>query len=85
MGQSKSSAGRMRRLRDRKRCGTVVIQDLELKRTGVETLIARGLLDAEAADDPAKVRTALVKMINQQLTPARPFRQALSFISMGLL
>jgi hypothetical protein len=30
MEQRKSSAERMRRLRDRKKCGTVIIQDIEI-------------------------------------------------------
>jgi hypothetical protein len=87
MAQTKSGAERARRHRDRKRCGTVVIQDLELKRTGIETLIARGLLDAKAADDPARVRAALVTLLNETLAPPpgrKPFRQTLKSIAFGL-
>ncbi|MGA7324044.1 MAG: hypothetical protein WBX25_06090 [Rhodomicrobium sp.] len=68
MAQSKSDAERARRYRSRKRCGTVIIQDLELKRSGVEILINRGWLDAERANDPAQIRAALVNMINDALS-----------------
>jgi hypothetical protein len=85
MEQTKSSAERVRRHRDRKRCGTVVIQDLEIKRAGIETLIARGWLDTEAASDPAQVRAALLEMINDTLSvQPKPFRQALKSFSFGL-
>jgi hypothetical protein len=93
MAPSKSSAERMRKLRDRKRCGTVVVQDIQIKRNGIETLIARGWLDAEAGSDPAQVRAALIEMINNALSespepkrhgqPGRRF-QALRSIAFGL-
>jgi hypothetical protein len=57
----------MRRLRERKRKGVVVLQGIEIQRKGVELLIARGWLDAKASDDPVKVRAALVKLINGTL------------------
>jgi hypothetical protein len=70
MAEAKSAAAeRMARRRERKRCGRVVIQDLELKRAGIETLIARGLLDDEASGDPVQVRAALVELINETLSP----------------
>ena len=74
--------------RNRKRCGTLVIQDLEITRSGIGLLVARGWLDAEARDDPAEFREALVKMVNTTLneTPGPPpFWQKLkSVFSFGL-
>jgi hypothetical protein len=95
MAQPKSSAERMRKLRDRRRCGTVLIQGIEVKRIGVELLIAKGWLDATAEPDARQVRAALVKLVNKALSePERepepsptPFRrafQAVKTISFGL-
>jgi hypothetical protein len=87
MAQTKSSAERMRRLRERKVAGIIMVPHIQITRPGIEALIARGLLDAEEADDPAAVRSGLVKLLNQTLTPppAQPFRQALKVTSFGLL
>ncbi len=87
MPASKSSAERMRRLRDRKRCGIVIIQDLEIQPSGVQALMARGWLDGEDAHDPAEVRAALVQCINATLSERpglAPFRQALKAMTFGL-
>ena len=88
MPASKSlSAERMRRLRDRKRCGIVVLQDLEIQPSGVHALMAHGWLDAEDAHDAAEVRAALVRMVNDTLTERPglpPFRQALKVMTLGL-
>jgi hypothetical protein len=95
MAPPKSSAERMRKLRHRKRCGTVFIQGIEVKRIGVELLIAKGWLDANAEPDARQVRAALVKMVNKVLSEPepepepspKPFRrafQAVKTISFGL-
>jgi hypothetical protein len=88
MVQPKSSAERMRKLRDRKRRGTVFIQGIEVKRIGVELLIAKGWLDADAEPDARQVRAALVKMVNKVLSEPEPqpkpspgrFKQALQSV-----
>jgi hypothetical protein len=77
----------MRNHRARKRCGTVVIQDLALKRNGVEILVARSWLKAEAANDSTQVRDAFVRMMNAALNDQpkpQPVRQALKLLTFGL-
>ena len=88
MAETKSSAERMRRLRERKAAGTIMVPHIQITRPGIDTLIARGWLDANAGNDPVQVRAALVKMINDTLSEPRgpqPFRQALKAISFGLM
>jgi hypothetical protein len=72
MAQPKSSAERMRRLRDRNKCGTVFVSGIEVKRVGVELLVAKGWLDANAEPDARQVRAALVKMVNKVLSEPEP-------------
>jgi hypothetical protein len=92
MAEAKSAAAeRMARHRERKAAGIIVIQDLQLTRSGVEGLIAKGLLGEEASNDPAEVRAALVKLLNETLAPPpQPRRQigghisALRSIAFGL-
>jgi hypothetical protein len=92
-----NEAKRARLYRERKRCGTVFVSGIEVKRIGVELLIAKGWLDADAEPDAHKVRAALVKLVNGALAePERapepepspkPFRrafQAVKTISFGL-
>jgi hypothetical protein len=66
--KSAASAERMRRSRARRAAGTIMVPHIQITRPGVEALIARGLLDNAAANDPAQVRAALVQMINKALS-----------------
>jgi hypothetical protein len=92
MAHGKSSAERMRRLRERKRSGIVVVPHIQITRSGVEGLIAKGLLDGKAGSDPAEVRAAIVKLLNETLAPPpepRPRQlgrhiEALRAVSLGL-
>jgi hypothetical protein len=86
--QPKSSAERMRRLRDRKRCGTVIVQDIEVERSAIDLLVRHGWIGADVAHDPILVRTALVDLVNEILhepdpqpeRSPRPFRKALQAV-----
>jgi hypothetical protein len=85
----------MRKLRDRKRCGTVLVQDIEVEHSAIDKLVSYGWLGAEVAHDPVHVRTALVDLVNEILhepepQPERKPRrlkqalQAVKTISLGL-
>jgi hypothetical protein len=45
---------------------------IEVKRAGIDLLIAKGWLDANAEHDARQVRAALVKMVNKVLTAPEP-------------
>jgi hypothetical protein len=84
-----AGAERARRHRDRKRSGTVIVQDIEVERSAIDQLVIWGWLDAEVAHDPGHVRTALVDFVNDMLTEPSPGRfkqaiQALRVMSFGL-
>jgi hypothetical protein len=99
MSAKSSGAERARRHRERKRRGTVIVQDLPITQAEIRLLVAQGWLEAEASDDPAKVRSALVKLLNDTLKEPetvlkftqepQPKRRALramqSVLSFGLL
>jgi hypothetical protein len=50
----------------------VYVQGIEVRRVGVELLIAKGWLDADAEHDAFQVRAALVKMVNKVLSEPAP-------------
>jgi hypothetical protein len=88
MAQSRSGAERARLYRARNRCGTVLIQGIEVKRAGIDLLVSRGWLGANVAHDAANVRAALVRMVNKTLTEPvpqpepspKPFRRAIQAV-----
>jgi hypothetical protein len=84
MGENSSSAERMRRHRARKRCGSVIVQDIEIQPAGVAALLHQGWLEPDAANDAAAVRTALVAMVNDSLAGPRGLKRALKAIGLGL-
>jgi hypothetical protein len=93
---SKSSAERMRRLRERKRDGLVTVPQFWITPSGINKLIARGWLDPSAATDQEKIGEAVRALIENTLTPhvVRPansmprrcrLRRAISLITLGKL
>jgi hypothetical protein len=74
----------MRRHRARKRCGSVIVQDIEIQQAGVAALLHHGWLAPDAANDATAVRAALVAMVNDSLAGPRSVKRALKTLSFGL-
>lgn len=64
-----SGADRMRRLRDRRRRGTVALL-IEVDQVNLaEFLVAAGDLPARDGDDPAAIRAAVERWVNRATSP----------------